>query len=842
MKAFNVDFAIKKGILFTILGMLASLTLLAQHPVKEYTLTLRQQKVNKTGKLVKAITVNDSIPGPTLYFTDGDSAIIHIKNEMSVPSSVHWHGILIPNYYDGVPYLSTPPVAPGKTFTVRFVIRQTGTYWYHSHMSLQEQSGLYGAIVIYPKKETRKYDTEKTIVLSDWTNENPHHVLNNLKRGLEWYSIKKGQAQSLNRVIAHHGFGERFRMARQRMPPMDISDVYYPAFLANGHKALYFPNARPGERIRLRIVDGSSSTFFHLQYAGGNMEIISADGQDVKPVAVTRMLMGSAETYDVIITVPENGQYELRASAQDGSGYTSLYFGNGKEHSAPTLPKPDVFHLEGIMMEGMAGMKMDMNGMKMYMNKKMMQREMPYINNAYIDREDINLAGSLGMPMSDMDMKGMDMGRMGGMNMDGMGMKNMKMDSLGMGNMNGMDMKNMKMDSSIGNMNGMDMKDMNMDSSGMSHMNGMGMKNMNHSEMGNMHGMDMGQEGSEDSVIFNYDMLRALHPTSFDTTKHPVRNLTFNLTGSMWRYIWSINGKTLSEKDSIQVKEGEILRITMKNETMMYHPMHLHGHFFRVLNADRTYSPLKHTVIVPPMRTITIEFLADEMGNWFFHCHILYHMMAGMARSFQYTNYEAPPIMKNYPMSKLFNDDNHWFFWGNATVASNREGGYLSYSNRKNWVQVMGDYGAWQEGKSYQTSPGWLTSAHPYEVTGTYEHFVTRFLRPYVGVVASNQDEYTKYYIDHDKTVPQNDVRGLVGVRYLLPLFLNADLRIDSRAHVRFTMSGETWLFPRIWLTYMANTDKEYEANLEYMLNQHISFTGGYNSDYKWGGGIMVRF
>ncbi len=835
MKTFIAGIPFKKGMLFTIMGMLASLSLLAQHPIKEYTLTLRQQKVIKAGKLVKAITINDSLPGPTLYFTEGDSAVIRVKNEMSVPTSVHWHGILIPNYYDGVPYLSTPPVAPGKTFTVRFVIRQTGTYWYHSHMSLQEQSGLYGAIVIYPKKETRKYDAEKTIVLSDWTNENPHHVLNNLKRGLEWYAIKKGQAQSLNRVIAHHGFGERFQMAWQRMPPMDISDVYYPAFLANGQKALYFPNAKPGERIRLRIVDGSSSTFFHLQYAGGNMEIIAADGQDVQSVSVTRMLMGVAETYDVIITVPKNGQYEFRASAQDGSGYTSLYFGRGENHAAPALPKPDVFHLEGIMMEGMAGMKMNMNGMKMYMSKKMMQREMPYLNKDYLGREDIGLAGSLGMQMSGMDMKGMDMDGMHGMNMKGM-----KMDNSDMNNMSGMDMKGMKMDSSgMSNMSGMDMQNMKMDTSGMNNMSGM---NMNGSEMGNMEGMDMEQKGNADSVIFNYDMLRALHPTNFDTTKHPVRNLTFNLTGSMWRYIWSINNKTLSEKDSIQVKEGEILRITMKNQTMMYHPMHLHGHFFRVLNADGTYSPLKHTVIVPPMRTITIEFLADEVGNWFFHCHILYHMMAGMARSFQYENYKAPPIMKNYPMSKLFNDDNHWFFWGNATVASNRGEGYLSYSNRKNWAQVSGTYGAWQEGKSYQTSSDWWKSPHPYEVSGTYEHFVTRFLRPYVGVVASNQDEYTQYYKDHNKAIPQNDVRGIVGVRYLLPLFVDADLRIDSRAHVRFTLSGETWLFPRLWLTYMANTDKEYEANLEYMLSQRISLTGGYNTDYNWGGGVKVRF
>lgn len=776
---------------------LISIPLLAQHPIREYTLTLRQQKVNKAGKLVGAITVNDSIPGPTLYFTEGDSAIIHIKNEMNVPSSVHWHGILIPNFYDGVPYLTTPTIAPGSIFTEGFVIRQTGTYWYHSHVSLQEQSGLYGAFVIYPKKETHKYDKEKTILLSDWTNENPHQVLNNLKRGQEWYSVKKGQAQSLNRVIAHHGLGERIKMAWQRMPPMDLSDVYYPAFLANGQRSLSFPNAKPGERIRLRIIDGSSSSFFHLQFSGGEMQIIAADGQDVQPVNVSRLLMGVAETYDVIITIPQNGKYELRATAQDGSGYTSLYFGKGAAHEAPTLPKPDLFHMEGVMMQTMAGMKMKMGQMNMYMSPKMMKREIPFIKKAYIDREDMDMAGSLGMQMPEMDMSGMDM-------------ENMDMgDSAEMG-MN---------DSAMDNMKSMDMSDTN--------------RNMN---------TDNGMAKKGDSVIFNYDMLKALHSTNFDTSLHHVRNLTFNLTGSMWRYNWSINGKTLSERDSIQIQEGEVLRITMYNQTMMYHPMHLHGHFFRVLNANGTYSPLKHTVIVPPMRSITIEFLANEKGNWFFHCHLLYHMMSGMSRSFQYADYKAEPIMKNYPKSKLFNDDNHWFFWGDATIASNREEGYLSYSNRKNWIRIKGDYGMWQEGKSYNVSSDWWKSAHPYEVSGTYEYFVTRFLRPYLGMVVSNKDEYKRFYEIHNKHIPLNDVRGIVGIHYLLPFFLNADLRMDSHAHMRFTLDGQTWLFPRIWLTYMANTDKEYEANIEYMLNEQMSLTGGYNTDYKWGGGLMIRF
>ncbi|MCL6524569.1 MAG: multicopper oxidase domain-containing protein [Thermoflavifilum sp.] len=762
------------------------------HPIREYWLTIREEQVNKAGKWVRAITVNDSIPAPTLYFTEGDSAIIHIHNELHEPSSIHWHGILIPNYYDGVPYLSTPPIAPGKTFTVRFIIRQHGTYWYHSHSMLQEQSGLYGAIVIYPKGRHHHYDQEKTIVLSDWTNENPHHILNNLKRNLEWYAIKKGQAQSLNRVIAHHGFAERLQMAWQRMPPMDVSDVYYNAFLANGQRSLSYPDVHPGERILVRIIDGSSSTFFHLQFSGGNMQIVAADGQDVKPIEVTRMLIGVAETYDLVLTIPDTGMYELRATAQDGSGYTSVYFGKGKPHPAPTLPKPDLFHMEGVMMEGMAGMKMKMDHMNMQMSQKMMDREMPYIQKAYIDREDIDIGGSMSMHMPGMHMDNMD--NTNNMNMDGM-------------HMHKHEMYNNKMDST--SMNGMN---------NMMHM---------HTEMNHPTSPAHVQQ---DSIIFNYDMLQALHPTSFDTLLHPVRHLTFNLTGSMWRYIWSINGKTLSEKDSIQVNQGEILRITLNNQTMMYHPMHLHGHFFRVINANGSLSPLKHTVIVPPMRSITIEFAANESGNWFFHCHILYHMMAGMARTFLYTNYTPPDTMKYFPIKKLLNEDNHWFFWGNTTLASNMAETYLSYSNHKNWIQAKGKYG-WNH--------------QLYETEATYERFVTRYLRPYAGIVSSNQDEYLNYfknYPNQGKQIPSTDTRGIIGVRYLLPLLLNADLRIDTRAHVRFTLSGETWVFPRVWLNYMVNTDKEWDIHVEGMINQYISLTAGYHSDYKWGGGLLLRF
>lgn len=767
-----MKFSFKRGLwLMNLLmsGLLCAAQAQAQRPVREYTLVLRQQRMERGGVSAQAITINDSLPGPTLYFTEGDSAVIHIVNDMKVPSSIHWHGILIPNYYDGVPYLSTPPIAPGHTFTVRFPVRQSGTYWYHSHSMFEEQSGLYGAIVIHPPKPRHRYDKDMVLLLSDWTRERPDHIMNNLKRNSEWYAIKKHTAQSLVQVLSHHGLDERLKMAWQRMPTMDVSDVFYNAFLTNGHQTLRLQDVHPGERIRLRIIDGSSSTFFHLQYAGGPMEVIAADGQDVQPVRVKRLLMGIAETYDVVITVPDSGQYEFRATAQDASGYTSVFFGSGSLHPAPTLPKPDLFHMEGIMMDGMGTMKMHMDGMKMKMSSRMLKREEPYIKKAYIDREDMNSAGSANFYMGDMKHSASampDMGSMEGMNM-------------------------------------------NMDSSSMS----------------GMQGMTSMEQTSADSML-TYDMLRALHPTSFQAG-HPVRHLTFNLTGSMWRYIWSINGKTLSEDDSIEVHKGEVLRITLNNATMMYHPMHLHGHFFRVLNEQGAYSPLKHTVVVPPMRSVTIEFLADEPGNWFFHCHVLYHMMAGMARTFQYAGYQAPDTMKHFPIKHLLQDDNKWYSWGDVNAASNMASGYLSYSNRKNWIRLEGDYG-WQAMKN--------------EISGTYEYFATRFLRPYIGVVSSNKEEYLNLYKDHHRGIPVQDVRGVVGFRYLLPLFLNADLRLDNRGHLRFGLDGETWLLPRTWLHYSWNSDMEYDVHLEQRLSQYLSLTGGYNSDYRWGAGLMARF
>jgi len=325
-------------------------------PEHEYTLTLKEEIVNKAGKEVKGMTINGGIPGPTLEFTEGEYAVIYVKNEMSVETSIHWHGLILPNFFDGVPYLTTPPIEPGHTQKYEFPLEQSGTYWYHSHTMLQEQSGIYGSISIKPKEKTLDYDKELVLMLSDWTNERPMDVLKNLKRGNEWYSMKKGTSTPLNQVIARGALGAQVDFWRQRMEGADIADVYYPAFLINGEEKIEYPEFKAGEKVRLRIIDGAASTSFWMTFGGETPTLISADGLDVVPVKRNKTFIGVAETYDFIVEIPENGKMEFKITAQDGSGTASAFLGTGDVLAALDVPRPDKI----AMMQKMAKMKMKM--------------------------------------------------------------------------------------------------------------------------------------------------------------------------------------------------------------------------------------------------------------------------------------------------------------------------------------------------------------------------------------------------------------------------------------------------------------------------------------------------
>lgn len=696
----------------------------------EYDLYVTDTMVNFTGKRRHAIAINGQIPAPILEFTEGDTAIIRVHNMMQMETSIHWHGILLPNKEDGVPYLTTSPVEAGKTYTFTFPLIQSGTYWYHSHTMLQEQSGLYGSIVIHPAQPEPQLK-EYVVLLSDWTDENPHQVMRYLKRGGEWYAIKKGALQSYGEAIAAGAFKDKLKQEWQRMPAMDVSDVYYNKFLLNGQETTEFKDAKPGEIIRLRIINGSAATYFNLQYANSYMRIIAADGINVTPVSVNKLEIAIAETYDVLITVPETGSAELRATSWDVMGYSSAFFGNGPVIKAPDIPRLNYF--------------------------KMMQQ------------------------MGSMNMKTMDMG-----------------------SMQGMDMKNMRMPAdTIAKKKEMSMQ----------HMEGM--------KMDDMEGMDMKMEIPGE---FNYNMLRALHPTTLDSSLLP-REVKLTLTGNMLRYVWSFDFKTLSTADKILIRKGERVRFVLTNNTMMRHPLHLHGHFFRFINTQGEYSPIKHTFDIKPMETVTIEFDANEEQDWFFHCHILYHMMAGMARIVSYERSEQNEFAKN-GYRKLKKEDNVLYPWYDLSVHS--QGAWLSgnISNNKMALEFEGR-ASWKG--DYET-----------------ETHLLRYL---------DKKQYFAFYIGYDyrknKTLPlankpnSKDNRRVfdAGFYYLLPMLIRSEWRVDHTGRLRLQLERRDLpLSSNFFFDFRVNTDKEYNVAARYMIAKSFSISTNYDSDYKWGIGLTWHY
>ena len=759
-------------------------------PVKEYNLTLEENEMTLAGVTAKGMTINGSIPGPVLEFNEGDLAIINVTNKMDEETSVHWHGLILPNFYDGVPYLTTPPIKPGTTFQYRIPINQSGTYWYHSHTMLQEQKGVYGSIVIQPKEKTLDYDKDLVVVLSDWTNEKPMNVLRNLKRGNEWYQVKKGTAVPLSRVIKEGALGAQFKFWRDRMDGADIADVYYPAFLSNGKKVAEYPEFIPGEKVRLRFINASASTYYWVDFGGGNPMIVASDGVDVQPISKSRFLFGIAETYDVIVTIPE-GILEVTATAQDGSGHTSIQLGNGTLYPAKRFDRPN----KVAMMKQMTKMDMKMGAPAMVGNKK---KNTPEV-----------LMQKYGMKMN---MKDGEMKM--GMN-DKMSMKDGKMN----------DQMDMKMDDAMG---------MKMDSMAMNHkVDSDKVRDHMQHDMSKMQKDSSSFDYETRKTYFNYDFLKAKENTTYKADI-PVTDLLLNLTGNMQRYVWSLNGVPLSETDKIKIKGGEVTRITLNNLTMMHHPMHLHGHYFRVINENGERSPLKHTVNVPPMQKVVIEFYNEEYGDWFFHCHVLYHMMGGMARVFSYDT-PRDERMKPYPVQKLIDETDHYYSWGAARVGSNFNELLLMSSNIRNEFGLRAEF-------DYNQNA---------EIEVNYNRYLNDWVRVYAGV---NTETSTPNSYDTFNTV------GLVGVKYFTPYRFNVDVSMDHQLRPRIRLDRELLIFPRIFLEgeyeYRADfgwvndleNNNSYEGETQwligasYILSRNFSIQGNYNNKYGWGGGLLVRF
>ena len=712
----------------------------------------------------KAMTINDSLPGPTLRFTEGDDAVIRVKNNLKEDTSIHWHGILLPNDQDGVPHVNMAPITPGETREFRFRLRHGGTFWYHSHSGLQEQLGVYGSIVITPKGGERiRTDHDLVVVLSDWTNESPYNVLAQLRAGREWQQIKKGTVQSIVGAIQHDALPDMIKRSMTRMPPMDFSDVAYDAFLANGKPAAEFP-ARAGETVRLRLINASAASYYHIEYAGGPMKIVSADGTDVQPVETGRFLFAIAETYDLVVKVPaKGGAWELRATTQDGTGQSSLFIGQGERHAAPAVPKPNVY-------KPMAGMG-DMAGMS-----GMSDNKSP-------DHSTMAGMGEGDMAPSD---PAMDHSTMAGMESTPPSKPAMEMDS--MADMKGMDHSTMPMPAA---------KEGSATKKAMPPMAG-------------MQGMvDPERPGSP------YEKLRALRSTVISDSR-PLREYTFRLQGDMIRFVWTLDGKTFTEADMINVRRGEKVRFTFINDSMMHHPMHLHGHFFRLVTSAGSLSPMKHTIDVPPMARHTIEFAADELGDWMMHCHVLYHLAIGMARV---VHYEDGPPNPHLMTDTMKTEHDPKLLFGEGILLSNMTEGTVSLQNNRNGLT-----GHWQSriGNGEDTD---------YELGLDYDRFFTSNLSTFASYEWSNGT---------------NTDRGMFGARYLLPFLIQSQVSVDTEGDFRFTAGKAFPITSRFSVFGRAQYDTkagwETSAGAEYFLYRNLSIVGQWHNEYVVGGGVALRF
>lgn len=775
----------------------------------EYDLTIAENIVHYSGWPARAMTINGGIPGPVLQFTEGDLARIHVRNAMPVETSVHWHGLLVPPEMDGVPFVSFPPIAPGTTFTYEFPIRQSGTYWYHSHTSLQEQSGVYGAIRILPSHQDHTADLDRAVILSDWTDTDPHEVLRTLKRGSDWMAIEKGSEQSIFGAARLGKLGNYFSRELQRMPAMDIADISYDRFLVNGLSEQVMTDAT-GKTVRLRIVNGGAGTNFYLEYAGGSMTIISADGQPVEPLEENRFLIAIAETYDVLVKVPDRGAYELRATAQDGSGFATLWLGTGERHPAPDIPKPNLYHTMGSVslkqvfaltpagsmgmtdrdvkagrfdQPGMMGMSMEMNGMQHGAGEPGMDHGghgMPLMNRPGDATQQEELEALFeadtapALPAADSTMPHADH-QMPSRHQQQAPQAIMAEHS---GKRFATDFRPLAADVS---------------SAGPLAIDGM----------------------SAERPWPPYEKLRAPRSTALPEDQ-PIREIRLTLDGDMERYVWFLNNKPLSESDSIRINEGEVVRFIMINRTMMHHPMHLHGHFFRVINGQGDRAPLKHTGNVAPMSTTVIEFDANEVGDWFFHCHLLYHMKTGMARVVSYENFTLNPQMSAI-RPQLYKDS--WYVWGQAEILSNMTEGFLTVANTRNNLSLE-----WEVGWGQVEETEW-------EALLTWNRYINRFFTLFAGANFGDAIE---------------DDRAVAGLRYLLPFMLETRAFVGSDGEARVSIARSFELMPRLSLDGLVQYDTdsywEYIAGLSYTLSKSFSLRAQWHSDYRWGAGLQVRF
>jgi len=572
--------------LIALLCMLLSLLVIpsAEAATREYAFTVSKQLVSPAGKTERKIVIDGEFVGPTLEFTEGDEAVITVTNQLDEPTSVHWHGLLLPANMDGVPGFSGyEAIAPGKSFTYRFSIRQSGTYWYHAHSRGQEQDGLYGAIRIKPKSEAHPVDRDYVVLISDYHTDDSDTIMSNLKKSSEYYVYVRRTLGDFFSSARKDGLSKAWSNARMwgdmRMRPSDLADISNYTFLINGQNPdqNWTGLFNPGERVRLRFINASAMSFFDVRVPGLTMTVIAADGQPVEPVQVDEFRFGASETYDVIVEPSADQAYTIAAEPIDRSSFALATLA---PRAGMIGPKPEQRAFSLLTMSDM-GADMD--------------------------------HGSMGHDMSGMTQSDMDHGAMA----------NMKLEA---------------MNHDMSAMNGMDHSSMNHNMPGMNH--ALPTKAMpKTANPTNSPAPDFvtGTPGSgwadagtpEGDRALEYQDLRFAGTQS--DVRAPEREIVVRLGGNMERYIWTLNDKKYEDSSAIELKYGERVRLTFINDTMMAHPMHLHGMFVQLENGQPMDKlPNKHSIIVAPGDTYSALLTADEPGEWAFHCHLLYHMMSGM--------------------------------------------------------------------------------------------------------------------------------------------------------------------------------------------------------------------
>ncbi len=537
------------------------------------------------GRPGRVIAINGSIPGPVIRMQEGKEALIRVHNRLNESSSIHWHGILLPFNMDGVPGISFPGIPAGETFTYRYPVLQNGTYWYHSHTGLQEQLGHYGQLILDPAAaDPVTYDREYSIILSDWTFEGPERVLWKLKAMGGYYNFQRQTLANIDEQMQASGLSlsevlkNRLAWDRMRMDPTDIADITGAtySFLMNGKTADENPTfiAEPGQRVRLRIVNASTMTFYDVRIPGLPMTVIQADGQNIKPVETDELRIGVAETYDVIVTLPNERAYTLFAETMDRSGYArgTLAPRQGMSAAVPELRRRPLLTMADmgmIMHGGMDGMDGAMHGGMQGMNDEDpegMQHTMPQHSSGNGQRRDLPTSNLIERIEHGPDKHGPASSTM-------VQAVYRRLDYPGAG---------------------------------------------------------LGNDGWR---VLTYSQLRALE-RPYDR-RPPTREFNLHLTGNMEKYIWGFDGKKWSESDMLRFQYGERLRINMINDTMMSHPIHLHGMWMDLYAGAEDYgdNPRKHTVTVQPSELLSVDISVDAPGQWAFHCHLLFHMEVGMFRT-----------------------------------------------------------------------------------------------------------------------------------------------------------------------------------------------------------------